>query len=248
MTRLSLRLGLGLSLGLIAACGRAPTLSTVWGSGADDVWVGGGNGSLIHWDGQRWEKKTEQPGRLGGNAEYSFIWGTDAQHVWLASSVGIAYWDGAAYRDPALTPSGAPFVVEPRSRLSGMSGRDLQSVFAVGGYSQVLKWNPTTEQFSGWTLSGQSFLSRVWVSAQDTGVTGSREVIRLAGSAGPSQSLGVLPETPEAIWGSSASDIWVGGRAGFLAHWNGSDWQRIDVSGLVNNIPQPAPSFSFAAG
>lgn len=60
-------------------------------------------------------------------------------------------------------------------------------------------------------------------------------------------ALGAL-KSLRAIWGSGPNDVYAVGGGAVLLHWNGSAWGRIDVGGLVNNIPQPAPSFSPNAG
>lgn len=40
----------------------------------------------------------------------------------------------------------------------------------------------------------------------------------------------------KAVWASSASDVWVGGFAGELWHWNGTQWQQEAPAGLTTSM------------
>jgi hypothetical protein len=52
------------------------------------------------------------------------------------------------------------------------------------------------------------------------------------------------------VWGSSASDVWAGGKAGSLSHWNGTAWSNVATSAPsdVNAIWGSSASDVYAVG
>jgi hypothetical protein len=62
-------------------------LSSVWASSATDVYVGGGRGVLLHWDGQAWAPNTELPLVKLGAAHQVLITGTSSTNVFVVQSV-----------------------------------------------------------------------------------------------------------------------------------------------------------------
>src|SRR6185369_1870292 len=75
------------------------TLSTVtgiWGSGSDDVWVVGrtkygAHRVIYHWDGNAWSLDTTGKESLGS------VWGSGPRDVWAAGSAVLLRWDGTAW-------------------------------------------------------------------------------------------------------------------------------------------------------
>jgi hypothetical protein len=82
------------------------SLTTIWGVSKSDIWVGGKNGTLLHWDGHTWTptsapnlfhwngtlwKSTGSPGVVGA------IHGSASNDVWAVGNLGtIQHWDGSA--------------------------------------------------------------------------------------------------------------------------------------------------------
>ncbi len=75
----------------------------VWGSAADDVYVVGQNGVLMHWDGVGpWQESG-----TGTGEDLIAIWGSDASHVLAVGGRGngvVSRWDGSSWSTVNLSP------------------------------------------------------------------------------------------------------------------------------------------------
>ena len=69
------------------------TLAAIWGTGPQDVWLGGKEG-LCHWDGQAFTP-FPLPSDPGSRAIYA-IWGCDPRDVWAVGNL-IWHWDGQTW-------------------------------------------------------------------------------------------------------------------------------------------------------
>jgi photosystem II stability/assembly factor-like uncharacterized protein len=71
------------------------TLERIWGSSASDVYVGGAQGTLLHYDGASWSRVA-----LPVDPAYTVhaVWGTSASNVYVAGSGGfVLRWDGTSW-------------------------------------------------------------------------------------------------------------------------------------------------------
>jgi hypothetical protein len=109
-------------------------LTGVWGSSSKDVWavggdcqpgaldatVGGGSGTLLHWDGRAWSSV-----HVESVAALCAVWGASASDVWVvgADSQGL-HWDGAHWSPVAISTQPASF--------RQLIGRAADDVFALG--------------------------------------------------------------------------------------------------------------------
>jgi hypothetical protein len=59
------------------------TLNDVWGSGSSDVWVVGGNGTVLHWDGSAWTRVTS-----GTSEALLSVWGSGPGDIWAVGTYG----------------------------------------------------------------------------------------------------------------------------------------------------------------
>jgi hypothetical protein len=71
--------------------------SAIWASSADDIWVGGNDSSIWHFDGQAWQKM----GELGGvtcmaATPIRGIWG-NGESLFVYSATALQRWNGAAF-------------------------------------------------------------------------------------------------------------------------------------------------------
>ena len=61
-------------------------------------------------------------------------------------------------------------------------------------------------------------------------------------------------EALNAVWGTSASDIWAVGDAGVVLHYDGARWSRVKVAGLgvarpdLYSVWSPAPGHVWIGG
>ena len=74
-------------------------LGTVWGSSANDVWIGGGlsAGDVWHFNGTAWKKCTVWtiPGSTGQGV--NGLWGTSSSDVWAVGEGGAYHFDGTTW-------------------------------------------------------------------------------------------------------------------------------------------------------
>jgi len=214
------------------------SLDAVWGSGPDDVFVVGngadGGRLVLHWDGHHWTAQTvEHAGPL------SAICGSGASDVYAVASDGIFVGPG--------TTSEKVSIEQPFNDVRGSDA--FPDVFAVGVA-------PGGESFGGaiWRWDGAAWsavpispitplpvLGRIWpASPTDLFVISDRAaagdgfpIIRVTGSGWI--ALGRQPAPLNAIWGSSANDVFAVGDAGTIVHWNG-DTAEITPSGTQADL------------
>jgi hypothetical protein len=59
-------------------------LNGVWGNSATDVWVVGGGGTILRWDGTAWSASTS-----GTHQSFRGAWGNSASDVWAVGLIMI---------------------------------------------------------------------------------------------------------------------------------------------------------------
>ena len=219
-------------------------LDALWSAAADDVWAGGYDGRLAHWDGRAWHH--EQLGGADAALDIDDLDGTSATDLWAVGEHGlIAHRDGAAW---TIVSSGT------RARLEGVAGLGRDDVWAVGDHV-ALHWDG-----HAWSTSGPSdveleqiavangtlfavggdgairrFAEGTWTSetsstsAKLEGVWASDGTHAIAVGAEWTQRDGsawhVVADRPAAtgVWGASESSVWAATGEG-LAHWDGATW------------------------
>ena len=119
---------LGLFNGTSWQPSKVPTshdLFDVWGAAADDVWVTGDQGTLLHWDGAAWALVG-----LDTQARLQTVWGRKGDDVYVAGANGsVLHWNGKAW---SALQEGANYT------LYGLGG-DAQAVYAVGSTGTILR-------------------------------------------------------------------------------------------------------------
>ena len=75
------------------ASGTTEHLNEVWGASADDVWIAGDGGTLLHWDGTA---SSAVPS--GVTVTLHDVMGADATHVWAVGEGGtVIFWNGSTW-------------------------------------------------------------------------------------------------------------------------------------------------------
>jgi len=163
------------------------TLTSIWGSGKNDVWVVGSAGTIAHFDGTTW---TTIPS--GTKETLRAVWGSSATDVWVVSTPGVLLhgngWNaGTASFD--LAPE-IPRVVDNVATLT----------LAVWGSSPDDVWLGGEPMPLDWDLSEHA---PAWRKADPGGGVGWENVF-VARSTDR--------VTVRSIWGSGPNDVWaVGG-------------------------------------
>lgn len=195
-------------------------LSSVWGSSANDVWVVGAFGSVLHWDGKAWAS-VPAPTHVSLRA----IWGTGPGDVWAVSS------PDAIFRSTGFSNGTTQWTVAtPVKDMTGETPAVVNTVWSsapgdvwVGGEATGVIRDDNYWWESGW-----------------------RTVVK---DGAPAWAHGVDANTysiVRGIWGTGADDVWIVGTKGqngppFGAHINGTDpwsggpaFQEIDTQCLAS--------------
>lgn len=113
-------------------------LGTVWGSHANDVWVGGGlsAGDVWHFDGAAWTKHTlwTIPGSTGQGV--NGLWGTSSSDIWAVGEASAYHFDGTTWTSTPLPTTGSATLIQ-------VWGSGSLNVFATGvsnGVGVILKY------------------------------------------------------------------------------------------------------------
>lgn len=226
------------------ATGTSKNLRSVWGALPNDVWVVGASGLVLRWNGTAFTTVTDAPSQ-----EFEAVRGTAANAVFFCADSAFYFFDTSFHEFTRGTSSvGCTTLLGDGAQLSAIVNQASSSssvelhTISAGGSMQV-------------TLNGTlptSSATYLRVSADDlwTATSSSSSVTRLSASA-PREL--VLPESFGVRTGfvRSATDVWLGGRDGKLAHFDGTAL-TLKVAGDYNAPTILSiwglPKLTFAAG
>lgn len=224
----------------------AAALTSVWGSGPDDVFAVGEAGTIVHFDGVTWTPISRGFPDGGREASVHAMWPAGPDDVWIAGTEGVLHSDDASMQ---RSLSSIDF-------FEALWGSGPDDVWAVGRtrfpYEQGLakRWNGTAWIDVPLPPSMESHaLFAVWGSSPtDVFAVGSIErvgddrpfVVRSNGSTWSPMSIQDLPPARHSrlygVWGSGPNDVWaVGARGDFsmssavVTHWDGAAWTGVDL-------------------
>jgi hypothetical protein len=230
-------------------------LTSVWGTGKNDVWASGSGGTVVHYDGAAWAAAP-----TGLKNTFHVVIGTSPTDIWALSASDVmlhakgftpggTVWTrvSAAPDEYSAVPlfaawSSAPGQLRVGGRGFGFTAPNgnfetasqITGVIAADGGST---WTPVSG--SGATVHGiwGSAPDDLWVVADNSANVGWQLGLTLhgtrAGDAGglawqsvDSQASVVL----DAVWGSSASDVWTVGDLGTIRHLasDRSHWDPVE--------------------
>jgi hypothetical protein len=211
-------------------------LSSIWGSGPNDVWAVGAKGSVIHWDGATW---TSMP--IDTNYSLQSVYGTGPNDVWVVSTASLIY------RSTGFSNGTAMFVRETPLFENATLPTTVGALLAVWATGPGDVW-----------ISGKH---RTSVGGQI--LTGWRSTPGDGGVAWtPLNALGSINVT-YGIWGTGPNDAWMVGSKGstntsFASHTNGGSatdggmptWTEVDTAtfAVLNAISGTGSSDVWAVG
>jgi hypothetical protein len=215
---------------------------------AANVWAGGYEGRLAHWDGQGWHHE-----ELAAKLDVDDLDGTSPSDIWAVGAHGlIAHRNATAW---TIVSSGAT------SALEGVAGVARDDVWAVGDHVALhydgKVWAPAAPPAPADVeldaLGGSNgvlfavgskgairrYASGKWTS-ESSGTTATLEGVWMSDDAHAVAVGGEWTQSDAAtkwkritdrpwataIWGASASDVWVAGKRG-LEHWDGARWSPV---------------------
>ena len=248
--------------------------------GANDVWTVNRD-TANHWDGATW---TAHPGpgfvplAIGGDASnliaisttgtiaklLGSTWGVadgsshpgndavviDPTHIVVLQDFNVAFWNNGVW-----TTHTPPVLDRAWRKIIARSFADVWITSVAARYH----WDGAT-----WTAVAEtdptnpSFGSSLWLAPNDDLYLGDADaqVRRWNGTSWTSLTTG--PGKPNAVWGTTNTDIWAIGTSGFngrpfALHWNGTTWTSTALEGTdtvdsVNAIWGTAPNDVWIAG
>jgi len=206
------------------------TIHAVWGPSADEAWLVGEAGVLLHWNGQ-----TLAPRASGTMATLRAVHGRSKDDVYFAGDNVVLRWDGASVTN--ITP------VEIKGDWHGVvAPPDSVQVLVAGAGGLVARrldkgtWkaeatSTTVDLFAITATSAGS----VWAA----GAFGT--VVRLSGGNWLSDQAAVATITLYAVTTLGDGGIAVAGTGGFLAQWDGKGW-----ASAISNDPVDPPRDLYA--
>lgn len=239
--------------------GLTQSLSTLWGPGKGDLFVGGSyaasstaNGGVVHrYNGGKW---TTQKFWTTANEGVASITGTGKTDVtavgWEAAGSFASYWqvhrfDGTAWKSSNIK---AQPQAGQLTRAWAVSSTDL---WATGSdctdASGVCK--PLVQHYDGttWTdMSGKlpkgvGGVTGVWAAGKVVAITGydnttgaDQGTVAVYDGTKWTLSHTVSGKRLNDVWGTSASNIWVVGHGGVVYHYDGSSWKNESASTTSN--------------
>jgi len=198
------------------------SIVNVWGSGANDVFACSSYGNVIHYDGTAWTDMTADLPLNPADAIYLYaIWGIGPNDVFVTGDLGIIlHYDGAVWTQMDSGTGefiNAIYGTGPDNIYAGADG-------GVMAHFDGLRWSPIN---SGTTQA----IYGLWTAGDDVFAVGPATIQHFSG--GPTTEVIDLPHTTSnaaAIWGASASDLFVALSAGSVLHFDGLLWSD---TGLV---------------
>lgn len=193
--------------------GPVPFMTGVWARAADDLFVVGSDGIILHFDGRIWSAQptpaTEHYTAVWGSSGQVFVAGMDTPEGGL-----IRHYDGQCWNRQSTPPT---------RYLNALWGSGVDDVFTVGaqgtifhydGHSWQLQRSGTTEDLLG-----------VWgASANDVFAVGhDGTVVTYNGSAWSPQASGTSAHL-RGIWGTNGTDVFVVGDE-LVLHYDGRAWR-----------------------
>jgi cysteine-rich repeat protein len=191
-----------------------PNLFAVRGTSAADVWVVGGNGTILRWNGAAWSKVTS-----GTSQALRAVWAASATQAWAVGIGGtILRWNGTAWSSEVLPGANRD--------LYAVWGVSAAEVWAGGDIGKLVRRTGGT--WAAVPSSITSCLEGFWgAAADDVFVVADGGIAqRWNGSAWSDTPTGV-GQNLWGIHGTAADDIWAVGRAGVILHWDGASWTRV---------------------
>ncbi len=208
-------------------------LYALWGSGTDNVYAVGRDGTILRFNGTDWSHITPAT----TNSLYA-LHGRNANDIYAVGQNGTTLHYDGLYWNPETSGTTAD--------LQAVWCSDSNTVFAAGHIFESGIWQPTLLQKTsgGWvqeniTVSTSTFSQSIkesiyglWGTGDNAMYAVGRRGLLITGS--PFDS-GVRPTDADlyAIWGSTAGTIFAVGAGGTLCRFDGSQWLEFgsDVTG-----------------
>ncbi len=220
-------------------------LRALIGFSAIDIWAVGSGGRVLHRGAHGWKNLTPTPA-LGTQNLYG-VWGASPADVWvvgggdadLAATNVIWHKQGVRW---SKVEAGAynDFILD--TGLNSITGSDEANIWATGIFGEILHWDGIS-----WRPAYEVWGSWASVSLEPGGTRG-----WAVGEAGNMQRLDldawteVVPSAPSFnhdiinIHALNDSSIWALESSGYVVHFDGAAWRRIELPLFSDLLPRSA--------
>jgi hypothetical protein len=176
----------------------------VWGPAANDVFVAGDSGTVLHWNGAAWSRMA-----TGTTAGLRRVWGSSGSDVYVSGEDGtLLHYDGSAWSRVAVPTT------ETLERIWGSSAGD---VYVGGAGATLLHYDGAAWSRVAIPVDPTYTVHAVWgTSAGNVYIAGSGGfVLRWDGVSWTREDSG-RPEQILGLWGASGSDVFGAMSGGWL--------------------------------
>lgn len=191
------------------------SINAIWGTSSRDIWYVGDAGTILHWDGSGFVAFTDP-----SYGDLKTIWGI-GNDVWAAGGIGAGEGSGTIVRfkdgkwSPVNVPSGT-------ARLTGVGGRSINDVWAVGLSGKILRLSRAADGTETWSAvpSGTSVtLTGVFGGSTSLWAVGySGVILRWDGASWLPEDSGTRNYL-YGIFGLGSSQVWSVGQAGTILRY-----------------------------
>jgi hypothetical protein len=158
------------------------------------------------------------------------VWAASPSDVWAAGENGeLIHFDGSAWERVEGGMDG---------RFHDLFGISAQCVFAVGERGAMAY---DGSEWRSLEFAGGTYLVSVWAASENDvfalggPLYGTSRLFRYNGSAW--SEMDCPPDVYlQDLWGSSAVDVYGVGSHGSMIHYNGTEWTRVDLPVIANDI------------
>jgi hypothetical protein len=179
-------------------------LRGVWGPAANDVFVAGDSGTVLHWNGAAWSRMA-----TGTTAGLRRVWGSSGSNVYVSGENGtLLHYDGSAWSRVAVPTA------EALERIWGSSAGD---VYVGGAHATLLHYDGAAWSRVAIPVDPTYTVHAVWgTSASNVYVAGSGGfVLRWDGASWVREDSG-RPEQILGLWGASGTDVFGAAAGGWV--------------------------------
>ncbi len=202
----------------------------IWGTSASNIFMAGGSGRILKYDGASWTEKT------GPNSiDMSGIWGSSATDVWAVGARRavrrLLFFTDYYYTVWHSTNGGGTWTdvltsaTDNARDLNAIWGYNSSNIWAVGAGGTIMKYNGTS--WSAQTSGTTKDLYGIWGydSSNIWAVGASGTIMKYNGTSWSAQTSGTT-ETLYGVWGNSASGLWAAGSGGKIVRTTngGTNW------------------------
>lgn len=191
------------------------TFESVWASGPGDIWAGGGQGYLGHFDGEQWvliDPWDRGPVRVDA------LWGFARDDIWAVGFDTVAHYDGLAWE---------VLVVSIDRDLFGLWGMAPDDIWAVGSGGIILHYDgdawTTHTTWNGY----QSLYAVAGLDADTVFAVGEDGLVLRWDGEHWSQMSSPTEETLYGVHADAAGRMVAVGGDGDVIRWSGSGWEDV---------------------